>query len=362
MRIAATSFTVIILLGMVAPASGQQPANGYNPFQSIGKKGKITTAYGNRFVEVFDYDSVQRIGSVLFHTYKKKIVRLLKADSVFQQSFDNSKASRWYSVDPMAYLYFSYSPYNYTLNNPVRFMDPDGRYVVGETRSDTRKFMDDLNTMLKDKAFDKLRDLVGMKGKRINAIDEKAFGAATEGLNEDQKALAQAIYNTVNSADEHVVEYVENGSNVSENAAAAFAANILKGGIDPAKTTEVYGGIPALVFNQLGGAGTTVQTTKGSYTVMVMGLDASRAGTDYVNLVDGSKGGNPAGRASTAGHEVLGHGRSLALGRGPSSQQADAIRMENLILRVMGLGNIQRDGTDHSPGTKLDNPSKLPGF
>ena len=37
--------------------------------------------------------------------------------------------SRWLNVDPLAEKYQGFSSYNYTLNNPVMFVDPDGRSV-----------------------------------------------------------------------------------------------------------------------------------------------------------------------------------------------------------------------------------------
>ena len=42
--------------------------------------------------------------------------------------YDN-KTGRWTSVDPLAEDYYHVSPYAYCLNNPVKFVDPDGNYV-----------------------------------------------------------------------------------------------------------------------------------------------------------------------------------------------------------------------------------------
>jgi hypothetical protein len=106
-------------------------AQDYNPYKSIGKKGKILTAYGDRFVEVFDYDTIQRIGSVMFNIRTKKVVRLLPKEKTFKKYSDNSSASRWYQVDPLAAKgkNISYSPYNFTRDNPILYNDPDGKDV-----------------------------------------------------------------------------------------------------------------------------------------------------------------------------------------------------------------------------------------
>lgn len=165
-------FLITILCSTTLLASAQKKPKEYNPFESISKKGRIVAAYGGRFVEVFDYDSVQRIGSVMIHIYKKTIVGLLNADSTFSKVSDNSSASRWYSIDPLTSKYPQWSPYVFAADNPIRYNDPDGREFVDQkgkhvtitfNKNGTLKFSKNANADLVKLVTGMVKTGVGLK-------------------------------------------------------------------------------------------------------------------------------------------------------------------------------------------------------
>jgi RHS repeat-associated protein len=273
--------------------------------------------------------------------------------------YDN-QIMRWHTQDPMAYVYFSLSPYNYVANNPVNFIDPDGKLIKGNTKDDAKKYQEDLNGMLKDKAYDQFRGLVSVKGKTFNSIKQEDFDKATAGMTEDQKAFAQTVFNTINSKDEHVVEYASKDGNVSKEGSELL--NEKAGGTFTKTMENNNGQLTGSLVAGIWGS-TTVKTKTGSHSVIIEGLTPEQAGNDYLNSTTGTKGGNPAGRPATAGHEVFGHGRFLAIGgEDASGHHVNAIRMENLILRVMGQGNVQRTGEGHGDKTPVSQPSTLPKY
>ena len=125
---------IILLALMTITACGYAQVHdyGHNPFKSIGKEAKIVTLSDGRYDEIFEDDTLRRIGSVMFNTVTNKIQYFITKDNDATASIDIKRpkqSSRFMSVDPMFKKYNDMCPYAFVANNPILFVDRDGREV-----------------------------------------------------------------------------------------------------------------------------------------------------------------------------------------------------------------------------------------
>ena len=104
-------------------------ANAQDIFKQHGFNQKPLTLSNGHYNEFFNNDEIVQIGTVLLNTQTNQIIAFVDEDTA-KARYLAELPSRWISPDPLAAKYPQVCPYVYTLNNPIRFIDPDGKVVV----------------------------------------------------------------------------------------------------------------------------------------------------------------------------------------------------------------------------------------
>ena len=116
-----------------------------NPFAKYGYDKQIMyTSSKGEFEEFHDQTDVVEIGTALFDTRTNQFVGFVSDE---QEKNEIAAAISAMAPDPLCEKYYWISPYAYCLNNPIKYIDPDGRRVVAASIDAQRMI---LNTLPKE--------------------------------------------------------------------------------------------------------------------------------------------------------------------------------------------------------------------
>lgn len=114
-------FVLFGLLFVVLSIDAQQEL-----FKKFGHNKAPLTLSKGLYKETFENSDMMQVGTVIINTHTEKIVIFLDIDTT-ANAYKAEATSRFLTVDPLAEKHYNWSPYVYVLNNPLRYVDPDGR-------------------------------------------------------------------------------------------------------------------------------------------------------------------------------------------------------------------------------------------
>ena len=101
------------------------------PFEELGIKVKVLTLSNGKYQESFPNDTIFRFGSVMFNRVTGEVVTVIEDDTLYgEYNLKAEVVSRWLSPDPLTAEFSNWSPYVAMNDNPIIYVDPDGRDAI----------------------------------------------------------------------------------------------------------------------------------------------------------------------------------------------------------------------------------------
>jgi|GEM_PF-137281 len=101
-----------------------------NPFRNAGYYVPVLTLSNGKYQEFQRDDTLLRMGSAMYNRFTRKVAYLLEKQArLSEANLEPEVVSRWFSIDPLAEKYYTLSPYAYVANNPLKYIDPNGKEI-----------------------------------------------------------------------------------------------------------------------------------------------------------------------------------------------------------------------------------------
>lgn len=227
-----------------------------NPFAKFGYDVLVATSSKGEFEEFHDQKDIVEIGSVLFDNRTNQIVKVLDKDST---TIDISAATAAMTIDPLCEKYYWISPYVYTANNPIKWVDLKGDSLTyfGDTQAAANMHNTHLGGYY-NVSVDGTSGLVSM-----SAVE----GMDLSKMSPEQKAYADALGRVVNGTDGMT------SINVTTDDTGVLFGDVLTSTIDIGD----MGKLPTAEFNPINSASVLIHEVWEQYQVQVKGNTTTRS-------------------------------------------------------------------------------------